>query len=282
MTAICTTLKLEGCGRSWAGGALGFIVCRFTLSSCWRACILCLRNNFGPLSGEPMGGCVFNGCAFAQVLLSLKNLKPANNTYTQQFEITCRPRFVCGSLAWCVLYFIYRGSALRMGAALSAAPICKCANLSQILSLKRISSNPWHSGAPGGLHDTSDGRQGLMSTIRGCSPLYRCSESILAHNMRTYTHARTRTHARTHARPRTLTHTRTRTLPVAKLSEFPFLFLFVNMSSHFGHSIFAKRARSWKRMYSQYCLSSTEFHARARCGLSAGLYSLSFGALLSR
>ena len=123
---------------------------------------------------------------------------------------------------------------------------------------------------------------GLMSTIRGCSPLYRCSESILAHNMRTYTHARTRTHARTHARPRTLTHTRTRTLPVAKLSEFPFLFLFVNMSSHFGHSIFAKRARSWKRMYSQYCLSSTEFHALARCGLSAGLYSLSFGALLSR
>ena len=51
-----------------------------------------------------------------------------------------------------------------MGAALWAAPACKRANLSHFLTLKRISSNPWHSGAPGGMHDTSDGRQGLTST----------------------------------------------------------------------------------------------------------------------
>ena len=81
-----------------------------------------------------------------------------------------------------------------MGAALWAAPACKRANLSHFLTLKRISSNPWHSGAPGGMHDTSDGRQGLTSTIRGCTPLYRCSEST-----RTPTSAHTHTPTRTHA-----------------------------------------------------------------------------------
>ena len=38
--------------------------------------------------------------------------------------------------------------------------------------------NPWHSSAQGGMHDTSGGRQGLMSTTRICIPLCSCSDSV--------------------------------------------------------------------------------------------------------
>ena len=40
-------------------------------------------------------------------------------------------------------------------------------------------SNPWHSSASGGMHDTLGGRQGLMSTTQGCISLRCCRESML-------------------------------------------------------------------------------------------------------
>ena len=63
-------------------------------------------------------------------------------------------------------------------AGLRAAPSCRGRKPTPVFALKNIPLNPWHSGAPGGMHDTSDGRQGLMSPIRGCTPLRRCNESI--------------------------------------------------------------------------------------------------------
>ena len=87
----------------------------------------------------------------------------------------------------------YRGSALRAGAAFGLPPAAGVANLPLFFTLKRISLNPWHSGAPGGMHDTSDGRQGLMSTIRACTPLHRCNESIPLRRADAHPHVRART-----------------------------------------------------------------------------------------
>ena len=57
-------------------------------------------------------------------------------------------------------------------------PCCKMASDLGPFEVGQILALPWHSGAPGGMHDASDGRQGLMSTIRGCTPLHSCNESI--------------------------------------------------------------------------------------------------------
>ena len=50
-------------------------------------------------------------------------------------------------------------------------PCCKMASDLGPFEVGQILALPWHSGAPGGMHDASDGRQGLMSTLRGCTPL---------------------------------------------------------------------------------------------------------------